>query len=82
MAAKDIKRSDVLEAIEFREDPGNAEFVRSLRFEEATKFRLVHGGRFYESKEIAGIAHGIATGQFWNRDNLSGGMRRRLSRVS
>jgi hypothetical protein len=75
VAAGDIKRSDVLEAIKFRDDPDNAEFVRSLRFEEATKFRLVHGGRFYESKEIAGIAHGIATGQFWDRDDLSGGMR-------
>ena len=75
MAARDIKRTDVLEAIKFRENPDNAEFVRSLRFDGATTFRLVHDGRFYPSKEIAGIAHGIATGQCWNRDDVSGGMR-------
>jgi hypothetical protein len=75
VAAGDIKHSDVLRAIDLHNDPTQQELVRSLRFEEATKFRLVHDGRFYESKEIAGIAHGIATGQFWNRDDLSGGMR-------
>jgi hypothetical protein len=35
---------------------------------------LVHEGRFYDSKAISGIAHGIATGQYWTKDDLSGGV--------
>lgn len=74
MAARDIQRADVEAAIKVRDDPGQQELVRSLRFGPATKYRLVHEGRFYNSKEIAGIAHGIATDVFWNRDDLSGGV--------
>jgi hypothetical protein len=74
VGASDIKRSDVLAAIELRNDDDQQELVRSLRFGPATKYRLVYEGRFYDSKEIAGIAHGIATGDFWNSDDLSGGV--------
>jgi hypothetical protein len=76
VAASDIQGTDVIAAIEFSTDPSQQEFLKTLRFEEATKYRLVDRGRFYNSKEIAGIAHGIATGDFWNRDDLSGGLAR------
>ena len=76
VAASDIKRSDVLQVIELHEDPDQAAFVDSLGFGPARKYRLVHEGRFYDSKAIAGIAHGVATGQYWTKDDLSGGVTR------
>ncbi len=74
VGASDIKRSDVIEAIRLRNDPSQQQLLRSLRFGPATKYRLVYEGLFYDSKEIAGIAHGVATGHFWNSDDLSGGV--------
>ena len=74
MAPTEIEDSDVLEAIKVYNDPNQAELVQSLGFGPAVKYRLVHEGRFYDSKAIAGIAHGIATGEYWTTAKPFGGV--------
>jgi hypothetical protein len=49
VAASNIKRSDMLRAIELHDDPDPAALIGSLGFGPATKYRLVHEGRFYGS---------------------------------
>ena len=70
MAVSDIDEGDVLGAIELLDDPTQAEFVDSLHFKSATQYRIVYEGRLYDSKAVVGIAHGVATGQFWTSDDL------------
>ena len=70
----DIDEGDVLGAIELLDDPTQAEFLDSLHFKSATQYRLVHQGRLYDSKAVVGVAHGVATGQFWTSDDLYGGV--------
>ena len=74
VAVSDIDEGDVLGAIELLDDPTQAEFLDSLHFKSATQYRLVYQGRLYDSKAVAGVAHGVATGQFWNSDDLYGGV--------
>jgi hypothetical protein len=74
VAVSDIDEGDVLGAIELLDDPTQAEFIDSLHFKSATQYRLVHQGRLYDSKAVVGIAHGVATGQFWTSDDLYGGV--------
>jgi hypothetical protein len=74
VAMSDIDEGAVLGAIELLNDPTQKEFVDSLHFKSATQYRLVHEGRLYDSKAAAGIAHGVATGQFWTSDDLTGGV--------
>lgn len=52
---------------------GQAEFLRRYDFGKASKFRLVDNGRFYDSKAIAGVAHGFATNDFWTSERPFGG---------
>jgi hypothetical protein len=70
VAMFDIDEGAVLGAIELLDDPTQTEFLDSLHFKSATHYRLVHEGRIYDSKAVAGIAHGVATGQFWTSDDL------------
>ncbi|MGD1172161.1 HNH endonuclease [Mycobacterium seoulense] len=70
----DIDEGAVLGAIELLNDPTQKEFVDSLHFKSATQYRLVHEGRLYDSKAVTGIAHGVATGQFWTSNDLVGGI--------
>jgi hypothetical protein len=74
VAVSDIDEGDVLGAIELLDDPTHAEFLDSLHFKPATQYRFVHQGRLYDSKAVVGIAHGVATGQFWTSDDLYGGV--------
>ena len=74
VAVSDIDEGDVLGAIELLDDPTQAEFLDSLHFKSATQYRLVHQGRLYDSKAVVGVAHGVATGQFWTSDDLYGGV--------
>jgi hypothetical protein len=67
-----IDNGDVLRAIELLDDPTQAEFFDSLHFKPTTQYRLVHLGRLYDSKAVVGVAHGVATGQFWTSDDLYG----------
>ena len=74
VAMSDIDEGDVLGAIELLDDPTQAESLDSLHFKSATQYRLVHQGRLYDSKAVVGVAHEVATGQFWTSDDLYGGI--------
>jgi hypothetical protein len=74
VALSDIDEGDVLGAIELLDDPTQAEFLDSLHFKPATQYRIVYEGRLYDSKAVVGVAHGVATGQFWSSDDLYGGV--------
>lgn len=69
-----VTRPAVLQAIAEFDDLGQAEFLRRRGFAEARNFRLVYGGRFYDSKAIAGVAYGYATGGFVDNTQFSGGL--------
>lgn len=69
-----ISRSAVLSAIEEFDTLGQEEFLRRRGYAEARNFRLVYRGRFYDSKAIAGVAHGYATGHFCDSSEFSGGL--------
>lgn len=73
MAPSDIEESDVLAAIAEYDKLGQVEFLRKYSFGQSSKFRLVHHGRLYDSKAIAGVAHGIATGDYWTTKRAFGG---------
>lgn len=74
MASGDIRREHVLQAIARCEKVGRDKFLDDYRFGPALKYRLVHNGRFYDSKAIVGYAHGFATGVFWNGEMKFGGV--------
>ncbi|MGW5075793.1 hypothetical protein [Rhodococcus sp. NPDC004095] len=69
-----VNHPAVLKAIAEFDDLGQAEFLRRRGFAEARNFRLVHDGRFYDSKAIVGVAHGYVTGRFLDNAEFSGGL--------
>lgn len=69
-----ITRPSVLKAIAEFDEVGQAEFLQRRGYAEARNFRLVHEGRFYDSKAIAGVAYGYATGRFVDSSEFSGGL--------
>lgn len=69
-----VTRQAVLKALAEFDDLGRSEFLRRRGFAEARNFRLVHQGRFYDSKAIVGVAHGYATGRFVDNSEFSGGL--------
>lgn len=73
MAPSDIEKDDVLAAIAEYDKLGQDEFLKQYEFGKASKFRLVHSGKFYDSKAIAGVAHGFATNDFWTAERPFGG---------
>jgi hypothetical protein len=74
MVASEIRESSVLAAIAECDRLGQEEFLRRYNFGKASKFRLVHQGKFYDSKAIAGVAHGFATNDFWTTARPFGGV--------
>lgn len=74
VAPSDIKKADILAAIEEYDRLGQEEFLRRYNFGQAAKFRVVYQGKFYDSKAIAGVAHGFSTGEFWTKDRPFGGV--------
>jgi hypothetical protein len=74
VAPSDIRESNVLQAIAEFDRVGQAEFLRKYDFGESSEYRLVYKGRFYDSKAIAGVAHGFATGIFWTKKKPFGGV--------
>ncbi|OBK18592.1 protein NO VEIN domain-containing protein [Mycobacterium asiaticum] len=73
MAPSDIEESDVLAAIAEYDKLGQAEFLKRYNFGKSSKFRLVYDGKFYDSKAIAGVAHGFATNDYWTTERPFGG---------
>ncbi|MFM1723921.1 hypothetical protein ABEU20_002494 [Rhodococcus sp. PAM 2766] len=69
-----VSRESVLDAVAEFDSLGQEEFLRRRGFKAAKNYRLVHGGRFYDSKAIVGVAHGYATGDFVDSTGFSGGL--------
>jgi len=74
MALGDLSsRSAVLEAIAEYDRLGQAAFLRKYRFGRAREYYLLHDGRRYDSKAIAGAAHGYQFPQPLQAADFSGG---------
>ncbi|MFI1957184.1 HNH endonuclease [Streptomyces althioticus] len=73
MGLGDIRHDHVIAAtVEFRR-LGRDKFLRTYGFGRAMSYELVLDGLRYDSKAIAGVAHGYATGDFWKARDFSGG---------
>lgn len=63
MALSDITRREVLLATEEYDKLGRDAFLDTYGFAPARSYLLLHNGRTYDSKAIAGVAHGYLKGQ-------------------
>lgn len=73
MGLGDIRYEDVIAAtVEFRR-LGRDTFLRTYGFKRARSYEMVLDGHRYDSKAIAGVAHGHATGDFLTWRDFSGG---------
>ena len=74
MSLRDLTQNSVMQAIAQFDQIGQQEFLREkYGFGRARRFYLVQAGRFYDSKAIAGAAHGFATDAPLKAEAFSGG---------
>lgn len=73
MTLAEITRAAVLEAIAEFDRLGRAEFLRETGFGRSRSYYLQYHGRLYDSKAIAGYAHGVSTGTALTAADFSGG---------
>lgn len=66
-----ISRDDILKTLEEYDDLGAQAF---FDFKEARKYLLLHDGREYDSKAVAGVAHKHQHGRALTWKELSGGV--------
>ncbi|MCX5586992.1 HNH endonuclease [Streptomyces erythrochromogenes] len=68
-----ITQGSVLKAIAEYDQLGREEFLAKYGFGEARSYVVVHDGREYDSKAIAGVAHQWGQGRALRSDEFSGG---------
>ncbi|WP_316528360.1 hypothetical protein [Kitasatospora brasiliensis] len=68
-----FSRESVLRAIEECDRLGAATFRETYGFGKAVRYVLHHGGRTYDSKAIAGVAHQYEYGRALTGGEFSGG---------
>ncbi|MER7167881.1 HNH endonuclease [Micromonospora sp. NPDC000207] len=74
MALTDLTRQAVLEAIAEFDRLGRDRFLQTYKFGRALSYFIDYDGRLYDSKAIAGYAHGLIPGQRrWSTDDFTGG---------
>ncbi|MEV5984816.1 HNH endonuclease [Streptomyces sp. NPDC052051] len=73
MGLGDIEYEDVIAATEEFRRLGRDNFLQTYGFGRARSYELVLDGLRYDSKAIAGVAHGYATGDFLSSGEFSGG---------
>lgn len=73
MGLGDIRYEDVIAATEEFRRLGRDDFLRTYGFRRARSYEMVLDGLRYDSKAIAGVAHGYATGEFLRAGDFSGG---------
>ncbi|MEU7979380.1 HNH endonuclease [Micromonospora sp. NPDC049081] len=74
MALTDITRQAVLDAIAEFDQLGRDRFLETYKFGRALSYFVEHNGNLYDSKAIAGYAHGRVPGQRrWTTDDFTGG---------
>lgn len=84
MSLTGITYQSVLEAMAEYDRLGQEEFLRKFGFGRARSYWLDHEGRRYDSKAIAGAAHGFATGRALRSGDFVGGdrtVKRRLEEL-
>lgn len=70
----DIRSQDVFGAIALLDDQVEGPPLRQqLHFKPARSYRVVVDGKFYDSKAVVGIAHGLATGEYRSGKSFTGG---------
>ncbi|WP_223190913.1 HNH endonuclease [Nonomuraea terrae] len=73
MALSDLDREMVLAAIEEYDQLGRDAFLERYGYREARDYFVVHNGRRYDSKPIAGVAHRGVSGRPLRASEFSGG---------
>jgi 5-methylcytosine-specific restriction protein A len=74
MALPEITRSAVLAAMAEFDRLGRDTFLERYKFGRALSYFVEHDGKLYDSKAIAGYAHGQVPGQSrWTTDDFTGG---------
>jgi hypothetical protein len=73
MSLRGITSASVKDAISEFDRLGRAAFLKKYGFGRAREFYLAHEGRMYDSKAIAGAAHGFATSEPLRPNQFSGG---------
>jgi 5-methylcytosine-specific restriction enzyme A len=74
MAKGAISRDDILKTLEEYDHLGRQAFLDLYDYGQATTYLLVHDGREYDSKAIAGVAHKHQHGAPLAHDDFSGGV--------
>jgi Swt1-like HEPN len=69
-----VTRADVIRAITEYDRLGQDQFLAEHGFGRATAYLLIHDGRSYDSKAIAGVAYKLATGVPLGAHEFSGGI--------
>ena len=69
----DVTAAGVRAALEEFDRVGRETFLRTAGFGRARAYYLERDGRLYDSKAIAGYAHGVSTGQAYGPKDFSGG---------
>lgn len=70
-----IKRDHVVQEVSECDRLGAPGFLRQYGFSRSRGYDLVHEGRDYPSKAIAGVAHRYATGELASSRSFDGGKR-------
>ncbi|MCX4974994.1 HNH endonuclease signature motif containing protein [Streptomyces sp. NBC_00620] len=73
MAPAEITRAGILQAIAEHDRVGRETFLATYGFRAAASYLLVHDGREYDSKAIAGVAHLYDFGEALKPSQFSGG---------
>jgi 5-methylcytosine-specific restriction protein A len=69
-----ISRDDILKTLREYDELGAEAFLDLYGFKPARKFLILHDGKEYDSKAVAGVAHKYSQGRPLTWDELSGGV--------
>ncbi|MFF7447189.1 MULTISPECIES: HNH endonuclease [unclassified Streptomyces] len=75
MAPAEITRAGILQAIAEHDRVGRETFLDTYGFRAAASYLLLHEGREYDSKAIAGVAHLYDFGEALKPSQFSGGLK-------
>lgn len=73
MGIWDIKKQDIRQAIAECKRLGELNFLDAYGFSPARTFLLAHGGRYFQSKAIVGVAHKFSNKTALRNSRFSGG---------
>ncbi|WP_370347723.1 HNH endonuclease [Catenulispora sp. MAP5-51] len=75
MGLTDVTAEDIRTTIEEYDRLGQQAFLSQYRYGKSTGYLLLHEGRTYDSKAIAGVAHQVSNGYPLTPEDFSGGER-------